>query len=80
MQSVSATLEATLDDRGSITGTLRGTGDEPVAFTSWLGLVGAINELAGRSKGEGASPATRSLDLLEGGTAPRPRDDRETLG
>lgn len=63
-QPLRATLDAKLDNRGSIRGSLCEPGGDPVPFTGWLGLVGAINELAERAGGRAAA---RRLDLLDGG-------------
>jgi hypothetical protein len=70
---VRATLEVDLDDRGSIAGSIRGEGSEPVSFSSWLGLAGAITGLADSGA---AGPARRVEDTTPDLLANDPEQSR----
>lgn len=58
-------LDASLDSRGTISGSLTARQGEPVPFTGWLGLVGAIEKLAERAEGKHAEPSHREDSIGE---------------
>jgi hypothetical protein len=69
-QDISLVLQATLDDQGFISGSLRGAEGEPRPFSGWLGLAAAITELAEPASGGSPQAAGRPAGLLRGGLEP----------
>jgi hypothetical protein len=64
-QNVTLVLDARLDDKGSIQGSVKPARGEPRHFSGWLGLAAAITELADRTPG--ASPHGRDCENQNSG-------------
>jgi hypothetical protein len=62
VRHVTATLEADLDRDGSIDGSLLQHEGDPIPFSGWLDLAGAITILADRPSTAGATAARMGAD------------------